>query len=448
MNKASLLTLLLGAFLVLFSCSKDDDDNKKQIIPADKTVLIYASAENDLDDQGFLYSSSIGDIPDILNGKASVGHNNLLIYVDRNLPDTPPYILRITPNGQEIVKNYTEDFYSSAPSKITEVVKWVTENYPAPSYGLVLWGHGSGYLAENDTIAYSEPSGVNARKRAYGVDFGTNHVEADGKHHGQKWINVPTLAKALHDGMPTINDKKQKFDFILFDCCNMQTVEVAYEMRDIADYIIGSPAEIPGYGAPYATIIKDFYLPKEYIGKGIVNDYIDGNLGNFNSKGVAGVPMSCIKTSELDNLAYATASALSKIEMKNNEVNTVNCIYYLRKTDKKSGNIHCTMYDMRNVIRKNLANDAEELEKWETAFNKAVFYRSPSADRLQRYVNTWETIYPIRFDDFTLTDDTYGGVSMFFPKERYNYIRDHLNPNETIFTYDWTHIVNWHQYGW
>lgn len=41
------------------------------------------------------------------------------------------------------------------------------------------------------------------------------------------------------------------FDFIMFDACFMQSVEVAYELRDCCDYYIGFPAENPGPGAAY-----------------------------------------------------------------------------------------------------------------------------------------------------------------------------------------------------
>ena len=40
-------------------------------------------------------------------------------------------------------------------------------------------------------------------------------------------------------------DDFPRLDFILFDACFMQAVEVAYELRHVAKYIASSPAEIP-----------------------------------------------------------------------------------------------------------------------------------------------------------------------------------------------------------
>ena len=57
----------------------------------------------------------------------------------------------------------------------------------------------------------------------------------------------PDLVAALPDDLT--------FDFILFDACFMGGVEVLYEMRHAAHYLIASPAEILGSGFPYDRII-------------------------------------------------------------------------------------------------------------------------------------------------------------------------------------------------
>ena len=39
----------------------------------------------------------------------------------------------------------------------------------------------------------------------------------------------------------------------------MQSVEVAYELRDCSEYFIGSPTEIPGPGAPYKAVVPEMF---------------------------------------------------------------------------------------------------------------------------------------------------------------------------------------------
>ena len=39
----------------------------------------------------------------------------------------------------------------------------------------------------------------------------------------------------------------------------MQSVEVVYQLRNRADYFIGSPTEIPGPGAPYEVVVPALF---------------------------------------------------------------------------------------------------------------------------------------------------------------------------------------------
>lgn len=43
-------------------------------------------------------------------------------------------------------------------------------------------------------------------------------------------------------------------EYILFDDCYMASVEVAYDLKEVTDYLIASPCEIMAYGMPYAEI--------------------------------------------------------------------------------------------------------------------------------------------------------------------------------------------------
>ena len=45
------------------------------------------------------------------------------------------------------------------------------------------------------------------------------------------------------------------FDYILFDDCFMSSIEAAYDLRHITDYLIASPCEVMAYGYPYDLIL-------------------------------------------------------------------------------------------------------------------------------------------------------------------------------------------------
>ena len=73
--------------------------------------------------------------------------------------------------------------------------------------------------------------------------------------------------------------------------------ECAYELKDVCDYFIGSPAEIPGEGAPYNLIVAAM-MEKETFYQSICNKYAL-KYGNR-------VPLAVVKSSEIANLADAT----------------------------------------------------------------------------------------------------------------------------------------------
>ena len=62
-------------------------------------------------------------------------------------------------------------------------------------------------------------------------------------------------------------------EYILFDDCYMSSIEVAYELKDVADYLIASTCEVMAYGMPYATMGKHLLGTPDY--RAICDDFYD-----------------------------------------------------------------------------------------------------------------------------------------------------------------------------
>ena len=90
------------------------------------------------------------------------------------------------------------------------------------------------------------------------------------------------------------------FDFILFDACYMGTIEVAYELKDVCDYIICSPTEILSDGFPYNKIVNKLFSQPLQV-KAVAED----QYSYYNSqKGILKSAAICVvKTDGLDNLS-------------------------------------------------------------------------------------------------------------------------------------------------
>ena len=109
--------------------------------------------------------------------------------------------------------------------------------------------------------------------------------------NAQYQTDITTLAKG-------ISNAGLKMEYILFDDCYMSSIEVAYDLKDVTDYLIGSTSEVMAYGMPYAEIGQ--YL----IGKVDYADICDGFYSFYSN--YSEMPCGTIAVtdcSELDNLA-------------------------------------------------------------------------------------------------------------------------------------------------
>ena len=398
MRKLLIAICTLAAFT---ACNKDDSPQKPEGV-VDRTVLIYMAAENNLTNW---YNSPKGyyadrDLAEIKIGAKSIGNNNLLVYVDK--ADTiPPYILYFWQNELRDSIPMPES-KTSDPAVLESIARKAFTDYPANSYGLVLWRHANGWYIKNDSVKYTSM----ARRKAYGGDTENNSTSGSGK----SWMNLPSMAKALSH-LPHL-------DFIFADCCNMMCVECAYELKDVTDYYISSPAEIPAQGAPYNTVVPAM-MEKTTFWSSIVDKYFEQITEDLGNK----LPLAVIKTSEMNNLANATRTILQSMAAEQKIApypDLMGLIYYY----------DLEYYDMNNFMLK-YASEAE-YNSWKKVFDDAVIY--------SKMATRWDT-NDVDFTDFNMNETTFGGVSMFIP-------RVFLPENKTIKQMKWYYAAGYSDIGW
>jgi hypothetical protein len=118
--------------------------------------------------------------------------------------------------------------------ELRNFVAWSQQRYPADHYALVIWNHGAGWRP-------TKAAGSNRIRqfpRSVSIDDSTNNE-----------IQIWQLPQAL--------DVTPKLDMVIFDASLMQMTEVAYEMRNSAQYVVGSEESPPGEGYVYDTFLDD-----------------------------------------------------------------------------------------------------------------------------------------------------------------------------------------------
>lgn len=129
-----------------------------------------------------------------------------------------------------------------SPETIGRHIAMMAEAAPAERYGMVLAGHGHGWLTREALNSTSELSLYCADYDPWKPAAGAEVTRAFGEYNVQ--VDIPELAEGIRlAGVAP--------EYILFDACFMSSVEAIYDLRDVADYIIASPCEIMGNGFPY-----------------------------------------------------------------------------------------------------------------------------------------------------------------------------------------------------
>ncbi|MDD3034156.1 MAG: clostripain-related cysteine peptidase [Bacteroidales bacterium] len=274
--KRSLFLFTLFALVILHSCSKNDltDDGYNRV------VIVYFAANNNLSSyaESNIESLSEGYLPE------EDSDDILLVYshTEKNLP----VLLRMYKDQsgtvvQDVVSNYEEQ-NSTTPEVLESVLDKVKAIFPAKEYGLILWSHGTGWLPED----YYENS------NQYGVQFPDPYahmVKSFGYEDGVE-MDIKDLCNAI----------PYHLSFVIFDCCLMGGIEVAYEIKDKCDYIVASPAEILATGFPYDRIIEPLFAKKADLEEVCERyyDFYNSQSGVYRSATIA-----LYNTSKLDALA-------------------------------------------------------------------------------------------------------------------------------------------------
>ena len=160
---------------------------------------------------------------------------------------------------------------SASPQVLKRVINDVTRLYPAKSYGLIVFSHGSGWLPPHTLVN------------------GSRSIIIDNDNE----MEITDFAMALPDHL---------FEFIIFEACNMAGIEVAYELRNKAAYIMASSAPVvsPGFTPIYAGSISCLLEENADLQRFAENYFHYWNLMEGDKRSAT---ISIIKTAGLSNLA-------------------------------------------------------------------------------------------------------------------------------------------------
>ncbi|HNS16683.1 MAG TPA: clostripain-related cysteine peptidase [Bacteroidales bacterium] len=210
--KTKLFFALLCPVLMLSSCQKDDEPTTAN---REWTVIGYFNGNNNLDHTQAGTSYIIGDVQEMEHAGCSDQVTSIVMLSSLKTGGNANYYkIEIGENQlpDQVKSPMLEDLGSkdmSDPQTLINFIKYAVDNYPAKKYMLILNSHGGGW-------------------------YGISPDEANGSGDMMSLQNLRTaLASGPH------------FDVIVFHACLMSMTEVAFEIKDLADYMVSSEISMP-----------------------------------------------------------------------------------------------------------------------------------------------------------------------------------------------------------
>ncbi len=350
---------VLPLLLLLSACQKEEP-----LIVSDKTIIVYMVADNNLD---YFAEKDINEMEQAWNDNFA---GNLIVYVDRADGASPshPMLLKIQ---HDTIKDITSQVINIYPERnscdkehIRSVLLEIIAQYPAKTYGLILWSHGTAWLP----AGYS----IHGKEQIFEKDYRLSVFKSFGRDNDNE-IEIGELIDAL----------PIRFNYIIFDACFMGSVEVVYELKDKTDYLLVSPTEILSYGYPYQQTIPLLFETTLSL-----NKVADTYFSFYNEKNdyQKTATVSLINTSYLSDLKQICQSIISQ------NTKIVN-IETLQQFETTKNNL---FFDLDSYFKQ--ISDTLEYAKFRNILKKTVEYK--------RHTENIYSILPII---------NYSGLSIFIP---------------------------------
>lgn len=373
--KAKFWYSFIALCLLLLTGCKEEEKLQPKPIRRNMTVVVYIAAENSLS------RFYLSDLAEMERAAGQIPLDcNFVVYVDSS---TLPTIYLLNAQQGKVTYRTLNEEDSCNPTTFRKNIRDIIEEFPAEHYGLVMWSHGSGWIPP------AKAPGKIAK--TIGVD---NNMNSTSSNYGSE-LEIPDMRKALEEvGV--------HWDYIFFDACFMQCVETAYELKGVTDYIIASPAEIPGMGAPYDMIMdclteKDTqwaaHLPETYY------EY-------YKDKG--GLVISTVKSSELDSLLRVTKKAFPDFYNEASKFSSESiqpyCAYTWSTVWKPE------YFDMGSAMHKMLS--PEDYEEWKAQMERTVTTRLATP--------SWISSFSRYFSPTIVDKEHNATMSIFIPYTKYD----------------------------
>lgn len=323
---------------------------------ARNTIMIYIVG-SDLESE---YGNATVDMEEMQDAGIDTDVNNIIVYTGgaskwkmRGLSSKENAILRLEDDEFDIVST-TKAYNMGDADTLSTFINYCLDNYPADQYGLILWNHGAGPVM------------------GFGVD-----------ENYEDLLNLTELQDAMANSFGTA---KQRLEWVGFDACLMNSMEVADIFAPYANYMIASQETEPGWGWNYDFLseLSNPNMDGADIGKAIISYYMGYGERVFDAypKYYTDLTLSCIDLKQYQASEEALNNFFAEMD-SSLSVDTYPTLARKREKLRGFGSYSSTFdYCMVDAVRllENFSGDSKSARQAISAIKNMVVYSDSNMD--------------------------------------------------------------------
>ena len=420
-RKSACAAAILAASLFSVSCDKDENfgidgkdeginytypGRRTEYVESRRVLLFYECGFNSI--YSYLRTNMEDDLPKSYLPRKGRNDDVVLVFSkiakNQNYKDVSSYLRRVYKDADgnvvsDTLKTYPSSTVAASPTTMREVLSYVKSSFPATGYGMVFASHGSGWLPAG---YYNNPS-----------DFERNHRNVSGKKYSKGFDNqnIPEGNMATDDpyawmvrsiGQDVMSTQDYEMtvaefvsgipfhlDYLLFDMCFSGGMEVVYALRDKADYLGISPAEVLAAGMYDYTNLTDYLLQSR---PSNLQGLFDYSFQRYNKQSgeYRSATVTLVRSDGLENLASVCKTLVSKYSsaLSNAPVNKIQGYFRYNRH---------YFYDLEDTFVQCGASEAD-LNTLRRAIDGCIVYKNATP----AFMNNYEI-------------KTYSGFSIYLP---------------------------------
>lgn len=394
-------TLLLCALFVV-SCDEEainvDSINKQ-------TVLVYMPWSGSETSKG-LYNSFLANLDSIESAITTAGglsKSRLLVFLSESATSSTLY--EVTYSSQQgcehkEVKHYTAHDYTTAEG-ISKVLSDANHAAYGLNFALIVGCHGTGWTHVDDWTDYPNnakgtsssqlPNSHTLNVKQHGEDTPYEETRFYGSvSDGNYAVDITTLAEGIKlSGL--------HMQYILFDDCYMANAEVAYELREVTNFLIASTSEVMAIGMPYADMWKSLASPTPSYSAAV-----SAFKAFYSSYRIPCGTLAAIDCRQMENLASVMRQINEHYTLDEELLETIQIL---------DGFNTPIFFDLGDYVEK-LCADPYLYEKFKTQLDKTVVSKAATS-RIYSFLYSWPEYVTIdAFSGITISDPSQNEVAL------------------------------------